>query len=692
MKSLYLEVSEEPDEISPSWTLDRPTGKYTMRTPSTTKFDIKQASALYNSKDKCLYLTKTKTSPGQVEFRNLNNKHKEIFRKARAKEVKSLLDSGAIRILSVKESREFLKNNPQHVLTSRYVDRWKPTDRFGVLPEDYGLASFDPAEHEGLASKSRWCVVGWRDPHIHQIERAAPTPLTSSIYLMMQLAAARKWKAVSKDAKTAFLQSRPTTRSQKLACKMPPDECFEGYHPEQLILLLTEVYGLVSGPSWWRRSLLEVLVKELGYRVNVYDRCVLTLDGQANDDPKVQVPTQGILVLEVDDMLEAGNETHRQKMKILEQKLRFGKIVELMDMQAEGSGYAGRRLRQLPDYSFEIDMTDYVKNRLTAVKISRKVLKKDATTTILNEDEESQLRGTIASINWAAREGRPDGSAAASILSGSFPNPTMQNVLDCNHVVEMLKGREFKIKIHSIPEKELRHLLIADSSFDPTGKTKPQHGWIQAVTTPAMNRGIKAPVSLIAWRSKKLRRKAGSTTLCESISLSTALAAMEKQYATLLSFRISFFDPKMLMEDEEISMGLRGPPTVIADENPRFTDPETVCVIDAKSVFDSTSDPERQFQGEDDRAALESAIIQESLAKLRARIGWLPHNLNPSDALTKLPTAAHMAPLYELLKTHAMVIQKEETELASGRQGDRRLKVHLGWSSAEASAHKSLGG
>ena len=557
-----------------------------------------------------------------------------------------------------------------------------------MLPEDYGLESFDPAEHEGLASKSRWCVVGWKDPHIHQIERAAPTPLTSSIYLMMQLAAARKWKAVSKDAKTAFLQSRPTTRSQKLACRMPPDECFEGYHPEQLILLLTEVYGLVSGPSWWRRSLLEVLVKELGYRVNVYDRCVLTLDGPESKDPNEAVPTQGILVLEVDDMLEAGNETHRQKMKILEQKLRFGKIVELMEMKAEGSGYAGRRLRQLPDYSFEIDMSDYVKNRLTAVKISRKVLKKDAATTILNEDEESQLRGIIASINWAAREGRPDGSAAASILSGSFPNPTMQNVYDCNHVVEMLKQREVKIKIHAIEEKSLRHLLIADSSFDPSGKTKPQHGWIQAITTPALNKGTRAPVSLIAWRSKKLRRKAGSTTLCESISLSTALAGMEKQYATLWSFRVSRFDPKMLMEDVEIQMGLRGPPTVIAAENPRYMDPDTICVIDA--VFDSTSDPERQFQGEDDRAALESAIIQESLAKLRARLRWLPHNLNPTDALTKLPNAAHMAPLYDLLRDHSMVIQKEEAELAAGRQGDRRLKIHTTWSLSSTARTPSL--
>ena len=126
----------------------------------------------------------------------------------------------------------------------------------------------------------RKCVVGWADPHVHEIERTSPTPLTSSMYLMLQLCAPRQWKAVSKDAKTAFLQSRPATRKKLLDCKMPSDEAFAEYHPEQLILLLTQVYGLVSGPAWWRRSLLEILVKELGYRVNVYDRCVLTLDGR----------------------------------------------------------------------------------------------------------------------------------------------------------------------------------------------------------------------------------------------------------------------------------------------------------------------------------------------------------------------------------------------------------------------------
>ena len=677
-RSNFFEVSAEPAEVSPHWTMDRPTGKYTMRPASDDKFNLTQAEGVYNQRDQCIYLTKAKTSPGQVEFRFLEKKYKEIFRKSRAKEVKSLLDSGAIKIMSLEESLRFAKNNPNHVLTSRYVDRWKPTDAFGVIPEQYGTPGFEPENHGGLAAKSRWCVVGWKDPHVHEIERTAPTPLTASIYLGLQLAASRRWVTFSKDAKTAFLQSRATTRRQPLACRMPSDEAFEGYDHRQLILLLTEVYGLVSGPAWWRRSLLEILVKELGYRVCVYDRCVLTLDGPIDPkNPDAKVPTKGLMILEVDDILEAGDNDHRKLMATLEKRLRFGKVVNLQEVEG-GSGYAGRRLRQMKDFSFIYSMDDYVTNRLQEVKTTRKVLKKDAANVKLNANEIQQLRGVVASINWAAREGRPDGSAAASILSGVFPEPTFQDLLMANQVVAQLKEKKVSIKIHHIPEKDIRHLLIADSSFDPSGKTKPQHGWIQGITTPALNAGKFAPVSLIAWRSKKLRRKAGNTTLCESISLSTALASAEKQVATLKSFQYSRFDPKQIAEElgVEVERGLRGPPTVIASENPTFVDPETVAVIDAKSVFDSTSSAEKQFQGEDDRAALESAIIQESLAKLKARLRWLPHNYNPADGLTKLPNLAHMLPMHNLLKDAGMKIQEEKLELASGRQGDHRMKVH----------------
>ena len=665
----FMEVCVDHDSQGARWRRNGTLQVLHMVAAKGGKFHSNNSMGIYNNKDKCIYLTKAKTSPGQVEFRKLSSQHLEIFRKARAKEVKSLLDSGAIKILSLEESEKFRRENPEHVLNSRYVDRWKPTEAFSTLPENFDAEGFKPESHPGLAAKSRWCVVGWTDPHIHEIERTSPTPLTSSMYLFLQLAASRRWSAKVKDAKTAFLQSRPTTRKQKLCCRMPSDECFEGYNPKQLILLLTEVYGLVSGPAWWRRSLLEILVKELGYRVNVYDRCVLTLDGADGKDT-----TEGVIILEVDDILEAGTAIHQKKMELLEKRLRFGKVVSLTDVQ-EGTGYAGRRITQSKeDYSFTYTMDDYVANRLQQVVLDRKVLKKDAAQTKLTSEEETRLRGAIAAINWASREGRPDGSAAASILSGCFPGATVADVNECNQVVEILKQRKVTIKIHSIPEGRLRHLLISDSSFDPTGKTKPQHGWIQAMSTPELNAGKPAPVSLISWRSKKIRRKAGSTSLAESVSLSTALGAMEKQYAMMMSIRFSKFDPRNFAEDTEIQLGLRGSPTVIASEDPKYLDPDTVAVVDAKSIFDSTSNPGSQFQGECDRSALEAAIIQESLAKLRARLRWLPRNLNPADALTKLPGQAHMAPMYQMLKTHSMVIQQEATELSMGRQGDNRKK------------------
>ena len=107
----------------------------------------------------------------------------------------------------------------------------------------------------------------------------------------------------------------------------------------------------------------------------------------------------------------------------------------------------------------------------------------------MTPDEEQQLRGALASLNWASREGRPDGSAAASIYAGSFPGPTVADAIAVNNAIGQLKERNVSLRTHAIDETSIRHLLIADSSFDPTGRVKPQHGYIQAITTPDLNAG-----------------------------------------------------------------------------------------------------------------------------------------------------------------------------------------------------------
>ena len=550
---------------------------------------------------------------------------------------------------------------------------------------------------------------------LHAIERSAPTPLSTSVNLSLQVAASRKWPAYIKDAKSAFSQAMPTTRKQKLACAMPKDGMFPGCQEGQLILLHTEVYGLCSGPSWWRRTLIDYLLRFLGYKLNPYDKCVLTLpdepkplssdDGETASTKATRTSsttattrtstscttsrtartvesvgqehatgkTRGFIVIQVDDLLEAGDGEHRRRMQLLEERFKFGKVVRLLDVE-NGTGYSGKRIVQYSDFSFGYTMNDYVLHRIKAVNVQRRVLKRDAATVLLNEAEVTQYRAALAALNWVSREGRPDCAAAASILASRFPSPTIEDLYELNEVLGQLKNHAVTLVIHAIPESQVRHFIISDSSHDPSGRVKPQHGWLQGITTPGFNRGDKSPVSIMSWRSRKLRRKAGNTLLCESIALSTALGALERQVAMWRSLISASFTAREITVEDTEEAEMRGQASAVASECNAYVDPNAVAVVDAKSLYDGVHS--EQAQGEDDRSALEMAVIQESLKALKGRIRWVPHNKNPADGLTKL-VGAHMVPLLELISSNSFTLEEEQGILESGKQSSLRMKSKI---------------
>ena len=195
-----------------------------------------------------------------VDYRHLEPRDKKTFNQSRYTEIKNLLDLGAYRLLSVEESIKFRQMYPDCVLPSRWVDRWKATDEGGVK------------------AKSRIVILGFKDPHVLQLERSAPTPTNEAFTSVMQVLASTKREAYSSDIKNACGQSRKTTRQQPLAAALPPGMVEAGFDvdPRQLLLCETEVYGLISGPSWLRQSLVADL-EAMGYQRNPYDRCIMTL-------------------------------------------------------------------------------------------------------------------------------------------------------------------------------------------------------------------------------------------------------------------------------------------------------------------------------------------------------------------------------------------------------------------------------
>ena len=230
--SFYIEVVDfDKDEdlkqlgsktpfIGATWKFNREQGRRTLlpRVRSHGTFSSSQAEASFCSKDRCMYVSKAKSSFGQIEFSKLPEEEKVKFRKARIKEVDRLIKNKAVRALSIEDSIAFEEQWPEQVINSRFVDRFKPKDVSPEKIENYKKKAIDEGHLEALAleenqqnPKSRLCVIGWENPQIMEVERSAPTPLSTSLHCCLQMAASRRWTTRVRDVKTAFLQALPTT-------------------------------------------------------------------------------------------------------------------------------------------------------------------------------------------------------------------------------------------------------------------------------------------------------------------------------------------------------------------------------------------------------------------------------------------------------------------------------------------------
>ena len=274
----------------------------------------------------------------------------------------------------------------------------------------------------------------------------------------------------------------------------------------------------------------------------------------------------------------------------------------------------------------------------------------------LSEEQSTQLRGSVAGLSWAARQGRPDLSAPASTIAACYPTPKREHARSANVAVERARQVDIVMTLWPFEESELRRLCIQDSAFDPKGQQKSQHGWMIGYTTPALARGEVAPVSFVHWNSKKLRRKANSSLLCEAQSANISTGKWLQATNLEMSMRFSSFRTNDPLYDHEWEA-----PTVLSKRTRKAVDPAGLLVMDAKSLFDALHNEQA---GQDDaRSALESAMIKEDLEKLGAIARWIPHDRNPTDALTK-HEGAHSAPLYAILRDHTWRLKHEDEEMA----------------------------
>ena len=106
----------------------------------------------------------------EVSWNRLSAEEQMQFSNAIETEWQGVLDFKAVTIIDSVQADVIREKHRERVISSRLVLRWKETDT-------------------GYKAKARWCVHGFKDPDIHEIERSCPTPELSSINIALQILA-----------------------------------------------------------------------------------------------------------------------------------------------------------------------------------------------------------------------------------------------------------------------------------------------------------------------------------------------------------------------------------------------------------------------------------------------------------------------------------------------------------------------
>ena len=187
------------------------------------------------------------------------------------------------------------------MVPSRWLDKWKDMgDEYDTPLDVAEAAAAEIPIHHG--AKSRWILQGFHDPDITILKRSVPTPETSDVPLCLQMLASLRAVAWVGDVRGAFSQGMRNQRKEPLFATPPPGG-IPGESDDIVIEILVEIYGLISGPPGWRRSLFTTF-KQVDFKAHPLAPCVVLMYEPL--EAGKQEGLVGLVVIDTDDLIVCG--------------------------------------------------------------------------------------------------------------------------------------------------------------------------------------------------------------------------------------------------------------------------------------------------------------------------------------------------------------------------------------------------
>jgi len=275
------------------------------------------------------------------------------------------------------------------------------------------------------------------------------------------------------DVSAAFGQSLKGQRGGKRLFANPPPEGLPGESDDILIELLTEVYGLVSGPPGWRKTLLTKF-KDLEFARHPLAPCVVLMYETLGGKPK---SLSGLVVIETDDLLFGGvGPKYLQGIEAMRKSFTFG---AWHDLRLAPKQYGGVTIHQMKDCGFTISMSRYLNDNPRQIKIDRGKDGRRDQEELANPGEVTGMRAVIGVMNWACRKGCPQGSGDVSILATKLPNPQVKDLVETNAALKRLQATaDTPIKIVPIPLHRMVTFIFTDASLGNVELTHSQLAYL----------------------------------------------------------------------------------------------------------------------------------------------------------------------------------------------------------------------
>ena len=537
-----------------------------------------------------------------ISERHLSVHEKDLFMKAKVKELQSFFENGVWTFESTKEA------DPARTLSSRMLLKWSKN------PDGSPRA------------KARLIVRGYADVDALEgnLNTAAPTTSRLSRSFLLSTASILQWGVWTADVQTAFLQGTPQQR--ELWVQLPAESLrILGAPPETRMKLIKPVYGQLDAPRKWYLEAVRRL-KSLGFRQHCLDPCCFLLyetdhkdcsgDGTPTDHLLGPEKLCCIICLHVDDMLGAGSENSATYCRV---RTELREVFNFREWQTDKElTYCGATL-QREDSTWMVNHSTYL-SKVKPITVAKRGPEAE-----LSPAEVSRLRGLLGSLQWPAVQSQPHLCCSASLIAGQMGDTMMHNITEANKLLQFAKdNKDVSLRYSNIcPADKLRMVGMFDASFAIRRDGSSQGGFLLMLVPSSTFEGVESEYHLVDWRSFKLPRVARSSLSAEAQAAGQACDALE--------FACRFWEhllhPRAPLQ-ELLAMPSSLSPTMITD---------------AKALFDSFHREGLSGNLVDKRTGLEILVLKERLGALNGTFRWMSSERQYADSLTKTGTRQLLA-------------------------------------------------